>query len=256
MTTEQTVLITGATSGIGYELAKIFANEGYHLVLVARNDNKLNQIKEELQKRRNAKVYIIQEDLSQIGAGDRLFREVKRLKLEVDILINNAGAGYTGLFHEKDFEQDIHMMQLNMITLTELTKLFANEMVKNKRGKILNVASTGSYHGGPYTAVYYATKAYVLSFSEALSIELKPYGIVVSALCPGATKTDFARRAGKQDSSIAMEAKKVAEIAYKELMKDKKVIIPGLRNKLLVKIPRMWASHMVGKYQKALLINK
>jgi short-subunit dehydrogenase len=129
-------------------------------------------------------------------------------------------------------------------------------MIKNKHGKILNVASTGSYHGGPYTAVYYATKAYVLSLTEALQTELKPYGITVSVLCPGATQTEFAKRAGRKDAGIAMAAKNVAEIAFKGLMKDKKIIIPGVRNKLFIKIPRKWASQMVGRYQKTLMIKK
>lgn len=256
MTKQHTVLITGASSGIGYELAKIFANHQYHLILVARSSNKLNEIKEQLQKRGNIKVYIIQEDLSQLGGGESLFKKVKKLGLHVDILVNNAGAGYTGVFHERAISEDFAIMQLNMGCLTELTKLFVNEMIKYKDGKVLNVASTGSYHAGPYTAVYYATKAYVLSFSEALAIELRPYGVTVSALCPGATKTEFAMRAGKRDSRAAMEAKEVAEIAFKNLIKNKKVIIPGLRNKLFIKIPRMWAGQIVGKYQKKLLISK
>ena len=251
-----TVLITGASSGIGYELARLFALQENQLILIARNKDKLSALKKELESKGNSKVYIIHKDLSEVGSGKAVFEEVKGLGLQVDILINNAGAGYVGLFHEKEIVDDMKMMQLNMVTLTELTKLFAAEMVRRKAGKILNVASTGSYHPGPYTAVYYATKAYVLSLSEALSIELKPYGITVSALCPGATKTEFAKRAGKRDTKAAMAAEDVAREAFKGLMKNKVTIIPGLQNKLFVKLPRNLVSHMVAKYQSALLIKK
>ncbi len=254
MTEDKFVLITGATSGIGYELAKLFASEGYALILAARNDGKLNALKEKLELKTHTKVYVIKEDLAQIGAGQAVYEKVKRLGVYVDILINNAGAGYVGAFHRQAFEEDFKLMQLNMGALTELTKLFGREMIKHQQGKILNVASTGSYHPGPYTAVYYATKAYVLSLSEALRIELKPHGITVSTLCPGATRTEFAKRAGKKDTRLAMEAKEVAQIAFKGLMNNKKIIIPGFRNKLFVKIPKIWASQMVGKYQKALII--
>jgi short-subunit dehydrogenase len=256
MTKKETVLITGASGGIGYELAKLFAHKGYHLILTARNSQKLKALKDKLQEETSSKIAIITEDLSQIGAGQRVFEKVKAIEARVDILINNAGAGYTAAFHEKAYEQDFQVMQLNMGALTELTKLFGGEMITNKHGKILNVASTGAYHGGPYTAVYYATKAYVLSLTEALQTELKPYGITVSVLCPGATQTEFAKRAGRKEAGIAMEAKTVAEIAFKGLMKDKKIIIPGVRNKLFIKIPRKWASQMVGRYQKTLMIKK
>ncbi|WP_070000830.1 SDR family NAD(P)-dependent oxidoreductase [Cellulosilyticum sp. I15G10I2] len=255
MPKDYTVLITGASSGIGRELAKLFAEKGYNLILVARNMYKLDVLKHELGiKRRDIKIDIIQEELAQIGAGQAVFEKVKRMGIEIDILINNAGAGYVGAFQDKVFEEDLKLIQLNIIALTELTKLFGAEMVKRKQGKILNVASTGSYHSGPYTAVYYATKAYVLSLSEALQIELKPFGITVSALCPGATQTEFSKKAGKKDAKFAMGAKEVAQVAFKGLMKRKTIIIPGLGNKLFVKIPRGWASQIVAKYQKSLYL--
>ncbi len=255
MAKENTALITGATSGIGYELAEIFSKHDYNLILVARNNEKLRELSKTLKRRDEQKVHIITEDLSKLGAAEKVIEKVQRLGLDVDILINNAGLGYVGSFHEKSLEEDFQIMQLNMGCLTELTKFITHEMIRQKNGRILNVASTGSYHPGPYTAVYYATKAYVLSFTEALSIELKPYGIQVSALCPGATRTQFAKRAGKTDPRGAMDAKRVAEAAFEGLMKNKKVIIPGVWNKLFVKMPKSWAAPMIGKYQKALRNN-
>lgn len=252
MLKKRTVLITGASSGIGYELAKVFGANEDDLILVARNSDRLADLKKTIEKLRSSKVYIINKDLSEPDAGETLFQEIKDLGLQVDILINNAGAGYVGLFHEKELAEDLKMMQLNMGTLTVLTKLFAAEMAKRRNGKILNVASTGSYHPGPFTAVYYATKAYVLSLTEALAIELKPYGVTVSALCPGATKTEFAKRAGKRDSSAAMDARDVARAAFSGLSKNKITIIPGLGNKLFVKLPRYLASCMIAKYQQGL----
>lgn len=256
MTRYKTVCITGASSGIGYELAKIFSTEGYELILTARNVQKLNRLKGELEQGGSQKIWIIPGDLSEKGTPVKLFEEIKKRGIEVDILINNAGMGYVGLFHEKTLEEDSKTIQLNIVALTQLTKLFAKEMIKKKKGKILNVASTGSYHPGPYTAVYYATKAYVLSFTEALAIELKPYGISVLALCLGATKTEFSKRAGRKDTKAAMSAKEVAQKAFDGLMRDKGVIIPGFRNRLFITLPRRWAAPLVGRYQKTLLIKK
>lgn len=246
------VLITGASSGIGLELAKVFARHRYDLIIAARDKEKMDIIKQELEEKYNIKVHVCKVDLAQEDGAHFLYDEVKALGEHVEILVNNAGAGYVGEFIEAGYEKDLSMMQLNMTSLTLLTKYFSQEMIKNGKGKILNVASTGAYHPGPYTAVYYATKAYVLSLSEALWVELKPHGITVSALCPGATKTNFASRAGKADSSIAMSPQFMAQAAFKGLMKGKRVIVPGIRNKLFIKLPRQWVINMIGKYQKGL----
>lgn len=231
---EKTVLITGASSGIGLELAKLFSKDGYNLILVARSENKLEEIAKNLIKKYNINVHIIKEDLSKRESVKDLFLKVQQLGIRVTTLVNNAGAGYCGLFHEIDIDKDEKMIGLNIEAITYLTKLFSKEMIKLKKGSILNVASTGSYEPGPYIAVYYASKAYVLSFSQALENELKPYGIKVCTLCPGATKTGFSKNAGKKDIKTAMSAEKTAEIAYRGFMKNKSVIIPGFFNKIAV----------------------
>jgi short-subunit dehydrogenase len=252
MNNTDTVLITGASSGIGRELAKVFALHSYNLILVSRSTEKLRKLANQLMDEHKIRVDIIGQDLSKIGAAKKLFESVMDRNLEVDILVNNAGIGYVGLFNEMEVEKDIEMLQLNIITLTELTKLFSREMIKRKKGKILNLASTGSFVSGPFIATYYATKAYVLSFSKAIYKELKPYNIIVTTLCPGATKTNFAKAAGRENSSLAMEPNKVAKTAYIGLKNNKRVIIPGLANKILVRLPSNLVSNMVFKYQKKL----
>ncbi len=246
-------LITGATSGIGLALTKIFWDKGYSLILVGRNKHKLAALEKQLKgERTDLKVVICKQDLSQAGAGAALYLWIKQQQLSVDILINNAGAGYVGEFCECSATKIEELMTLNMTSLTELTYEFAKEMKRRRRGKILNVASTGSYHPGAYTAVYYATKAYVLSLSEALYKELKPYGVTVSSLCPGATATQFAKSAGRVDAGFAMSAEFVAKKAFEGLQKGKKVIIPGIQNKLLIKVPRSIAAYFVARYQQKL----
>lgn len=247
-----TVLLTGASSGIGYELAQVFAANKYNLILVSRSVDKLNSLADSLVKANNIRVDVIGEDLSKLGSAKRVYGRVKELNLEVEILINNAGSGEVGYFHEIEMNKDLDMIQLNIITLTELTKLFSTDMVNRRSGKILNVASTGSFAPGPYIAVYYATKAYVLSLSEALNKELREHNVLVSVICPGATKTNFAKNAGKKDSPVAMEPRKVAIAAYEGLENNKKVIIPGLENKILTKLPKNMVSKMNFKSQKKL----
>lgn len=257
----ETVLITGASSGIGYELSKIFARNGYNLILVARRIEVLKRIKEELSKIYGIEVIIIEKDLSKSHSGNEVFNEIINLDIRIDVLINNAGVGYCGLFHEINMESHGSVIQTNMVALTELTYLISNQMIKNGGGKILNVASTGAYQPGPYTAVYYASKAYVLSLTEALSIELKKYNIQVSGLCPGTTKTDFHQRAGKRELRGAMSPKLVAEIGYKEFMKGRSIIIPGIKNKIAIGISKVLPRKLLGKtvgciQNSAILLNK
>ena len=256
MNNKKTVLITGASTGIGYELAKLFARDNYNLILVARSKEKLEKLAEELTAKYNCLVTVIKKDLSNENSAMELFQEVSSTGFEVDVLVNNAGVGSCGLFHETNLEKDIEIINVNITSLTVLTKLFSEKMVKKGGGKILNVASTGAYTPGPYIATYYATKAYVLSLSEALSNELKDFGVTVTVLCPGATRTEFANRAGRLDAKNAMSPKFVAEIAYKGLLKNKRVVIPGGINKVAVGItkilPRKLSANYIGKMQKKL----
>lgn len=250
----KSVLITGATSGIGYELSKLFYKAGYLLILVGRNNEKLEQTRKELERNKMAQeVILICEDLSEIDAAKRIYEEVKQRGIFVDILINNAGAGYVGEFVKEDEKQIVEHIHLNIASLTLLTRYFAADMKNKGEGKILNVASTGSYHPGPYTSVYYATKAYVLSLTEALYEELKWTGVQVASLCPGATETNFAAAAGRQNSSIAMSAESVAKQAFIGLKKNKKHIVPGMKNKLWILLPKWIAVPFIKKYQKGLL---
>lgn len=244
---KKSVMITGSTSGIGYEMAKVWAEEKRHLVLVGRNLEKLQKVQKELEQKTS--ISIICSDMGKSGSALLIYEETKRLGIQVETLINNAGAGYVGEFIQSSEQEITDLMTLNMINLTLLIRYFAQEMVERKRGEILNVASTGAYHPGPYTALYYATKAYVLSLSEALSEEVKPYGVCVSVLCPGATATGFAKAVGRQETNIAMHPAIVARKAYKGLKHKKTVIIPGIRNQLFVKIPRFLAKKIIGIYQ-------
>lgn len=247
----KTVLITGASFGIGYELAKIFAKEKYNLILVARNLERLNQIKDELQNS-DIKILTIQKDLSQPNSPKELLDEINKNNFEIDILINNAGFGLLGPFAELDLQTQLDMIQLNITSLVQLTHLILPQMIKRKSGKIMNVASTAAFQPGPNMAVYYATKAFVLSFSEALSAELKSSGITVTALCPGPTKTEFQKRARMENINLErskiipyMTAEKVAQVGFDGLMKGKRVVIPGLLNKVGTKLVKIFPKSFV-----------
>ncbi|MDO4535116.1 MAG: SDR family oxidoreductase [Clostridium perfringens] len=228
---KETVLITGATSGIGYEFSKIFYEKGYSLILLGRNKEILEKMESSMGKER-VKTYSC--DLSKIENVKKFFDFVDKNNIQIDILINNAGVGFNGYFNDISWDSHETIINTNIMALTFLTKVVTDSMRKRKRGKVLNVASTGSYEPGPLINVYYASKAYVLSFSQGLRQELKGFGVTVTALCPGATKTNFSKRAGKGDLDIAMSPKKVAEEGFKALMRNKAVCIPGNMNKLLV----------------------
>ncbi len=231
-------LLTGASSGIGYELAKRFARERHDLVLVARSGDRLAEIAKELSGLAGVKVKVIAKDLSQPGAARQVFDELKRESISVTVLVNCAGFGTCGFFAEDDPAVDLEMMQLNMVALTELTGLAVRGMLGRREGRILNVASTAAFQPGPRMAVYYATKAYVLSFSEALANELAGTGVTVSTLCPGPTRTGFGERAKMEGTRLfrmgLMDAAAVADAGYDGLMKGRGVIVPGLLNRLLL----------------------
>jgi uncharacterized protein len=223
----KTVLITGASTGIGFELAKIFDKEGYRLILVSRDKKRLAHLKSDFKE-----AVLIQKDLTEEDSAAQLWKEVKSMELDVDILVNNAGFGLKGQFMENDIKEESEMMHLNMVTLVKLTKLFGKEM--NNGSKIMNVSSVAAFLPGPGSSIYFATKAFVLSFSEALHEELKPKCITVTALCPGATKTNFEQRARLKFKQPAMDAKTVAQMGYDGMMRGKRVVVTGLRNNLSV----------------------
>jgi short-subunit dehydrogenase len=230
-------LITGASSGIGRELATLFARDGYDLILVARDRAALARIGDELTHVHGVTVDVITRDLSRPDAAVEVYRELKRRSIKIDALVNNAGFGTYGPFADGDAATEGEMLQLNIVALTQLTRLFLKDMLAKGEGRILNVASTAAFQPGPLMAVYYASKAYVLSFSEALANELRDFGVTVSALCPGPTQTGFRRRARMEDSRLfesgVMDATTVAAIGYRGLTRGRTVIIPGMKNRLL-----------------------
>lgn len=235
---KKTGLITGASSGIGYELSKVFAKNGYNLVLVARNEKKLNDISKEIQKQHDVHVKVIPKDLSKPSAPQELYDEVAAAGISIDVLVNNAGVGTYGKFTDSSTEQQMDLIQLNITSLTMLCKLFGTEMVNKGSGRILNVASTAAFQAGPFMSTYYASKAYVLLLSEALRYELQHDNVTVTVLCPGPTQTEFFQRVNMigthlERSPFKMSAAKVAEIGFSGMLKGKTIVIPGLINKLL-----------------------
>lgn len=237
---KKTVLITGASHGIGYELAKQFAQHDYDLIIVARHRNDLEMVAEEIQRNYGTSVTPLSMDLSESGAAKKLFSTLQKMGAAIDVLVNNAGFGLFGEFLKTDREKEVNMIHLNVIALTELTKLFLPGMIRRKSGQILNVSSIAGFMPGPLSAVYFATKAYVLSFSEALANELKDSGVHVSILSPGATRTGFEVRShGERTSlferdSMITSPQYVAKVAYDGLQRNKRLIIPGFMNKLQI----------------------
>lgn len=254
-----TVLITGASGGIGLDLAEIFAKDRYDLVLVARNKVRLKQAADDLTSRYGVGVNVYSFDLAKPESPAELYHVIKKKAIRVDILVNNAGFGNNGFFLDNDLKSEIELIQLNISCLVQLTHLFSKDMVANKKGKILNIASTAAFQPGPFMANYCASKAYVLSFSEAIHEELKDRGVVVTTLCPGPTRTAFFKRANMdnialiKDSSMIMDSKKVAKIGYDALMKGKPVVVAGFMNRLLVKIIKFSPGFLVRRIAKSLL---
>jgi hypothetical protein len=237
-----TVLITGASGGIGYELAKLFARDHHNLVLVARSSDKLAQVARELQTP-GVTVKTIALDLAQAPAPKFLFDQLQREGIAIDILVNNAGFGAFGAFAQMPEGEILGQIDLNIRALTALTRLFLPPMMQRRRGRIMNVASTAAFQPGPLMAVYYATKAYVLSFSEAIANELRDTGVTVTCFCPGATHTDFAKRAGVENSRLfktvgAMSAEKVALDGYRAVMEGRGLAISGAHNWLVAQSTR------------------
>lgn len=236
-------LITGASSGIGLEFAKVFAKNKINIVIVARNLEKLNELANEIESTYNIKVEAIDLDLSESENIFILYEKICELGIEITYLINNAGFGLNGEFTDLNLRKQQEMIRLNIESLTTLTWLFAKLMKKRKNGYILNVASVAGFFPGPFMSVYYATKAYVVSFSLALSHELKPYNIVVNSLCPGPTASNFAENAGMGNALLFKlmplpSSKDVAEYGYNQLKNRNIISVHGIHNKLNVFISR------------------
>ena len=252
-----TALITGATQGIGRELAWCFARGGFDVVLVARDRDALKNVAATLQQKFGVRATILVKDLSRPNAPQKVFDELQRAEIEIDVLVNNAGFGAFGMFDQSDIETTMNMLNLNINALTHLTRLFVPPMKARGRGRVLNVASTAAFQPGPLMAVYYASKSYVLSFSEALSNELDGSGVSVTCLCPGPTKSEFQNRAQMTNSKLfensLMSASQVARAGYAATLSGQVLIIPGRSNAMWAwftrLLPRSLAPKMVRRIQ-------
>jgi short-subunit dehydrogenase len=226
-------LITGATAGIGFELARFFAADRFNLALVARNEPRLTQVAVELRAKHGIQVKVIPKDLSSDTVPKEIFDELRGTP--VSVLVNNAGFGWRGAFAQDNPRHSLEMMRVNMDALVELTYWFVQPMLAARQGRILNVASLAAFQPGPFTNIYFATKAFVFSFSVALAEELAGTGVTVTTLCPGSTQTEFFERAEMGPSRrdlLMMDAGVVAEIGYRGLMTGKRIVIPGVLNKI------------------------
>lgn len=232
-----TALVTGASSGIGEELAKVHAEHGGDLVIVARRRDRLDAIKAELEKAHGITVHVLAQDLTQADAPRRIFDELQSRGVAVDILINNAGLGYLGLFHEQDWSRNEDMIKINILALAALTRLFLPPMIERRRGRVLNVASMAGFVPGPNHAIYYASKAFVISLSEAIANELEGTGVTVTVLCPGPVDTEFTRRSEMKGVRLLKHkasARDTAQAGYNAMLKGKTVVVPGPVSKLTI----------------------
>lgn len=256
---KKVALITGASGGLGLSFARIFAREGYDLVMVARSEHKLNKIKSELEADFGISALVLPADLTLGSGAQDVYMKTHELGLSVDVLVNNAGFGDFGEFALSDLEKQCDMVELNVKALMRLTHLYLGDMKARGAGKILNVDSIAAFQPGPLMSVYYATKAFVLSFSEALSVELRGTGVSVTALCPGPIDTGFESRAALGESGLFKNLKVwspdvVAEFGYKQMKKGKTVAVKGGLNRLIVfssrLAPRSLVRNMVYHIQK------
>jgi hypothetical protein len=232
----KTAMVTGASAGIGRDLAELFARDGHHLALVARNEPRLRELAAKLHEQYRVNVDVIVQDLSMADAPRRIFDSLQ--SKSIDYLVNNAGFGTHGPFAQSDLSTQLGMLQVNVTALTHLTRLVLPEMLRRGSGRIMNVASVAAFLPGPLMAVYYASKAYVISFSEAMANELAGSGVSVTALCPGPTKTEFQKRAGIEDSMLfkmrVMDSMTAARIGYGAMMRGRRSVAPGFSNKFSI----------------------
>jgi uncharacterized protein len=257
---KETALITGASSGIGFDLAHLFARDGYNVVLVARSEEKLQQLARDLEQHHNVTATVVVADLARPEAPREVFERVRQLG-QIDFLVNNAGYGLGGKFVETNLQMELDMIQVNISALTHLTKLFLPGMVARGHGRVMNVASTAAFQPGPLMAVYYATKAYVLSFSEAIAEECSATGVTVTALCPGPTDTGFAAAADLTNVRLfnlmkPMSSMDVARVGYRAMLRGKRVVVSGLANKLSAQSVRVTPRVIVTKVVKKLQENR
>jgi hypothetical protein len=248
--TRPLALVTGASSGIGLALAELLARDGHDLVLVARRRDRLEEIAAGLRADTGVAATVLASDLAEADAPRAIAEELSAGGAVVDVLVNDAGLGVSGFFAETPWERELAMIRVNLVAVTELTKRLLPGMIARRRGRILNVASTAAFQPGPLMAVYYATKAYVLSFSEAIANEVAGSGVTVTALCPGPTITEFHTAAGVAGtrlyrSPLVSDAKTVARAGYRGMRKGRRVVIPGLGNRILVASERFSPRRLV-----------
>jgi short-subunit dehydrogenase len=246
----RSALVTGPSSGIGLELATLLAHDRHDLVLVARSRGKLDDIGRALHEEYGITATVVARDLADAESPRAIADEIATRGVAVDVLVNNAGFGVYGFFAETTLEKELEMIRVNVTALTHLTKLFLPGMIARRSGRILNVASTAAFQPGPLMAVYYATKAYVLSFSEALANETHGTGVTVTALCPGPTITEFQKGAGLENtnlfnSPLVMSAAEVARAGYEGMLAGRRVVVPGFGNNLLVQAARIAPRRLV-----------
>lgn len=249
-------LITGGSVGLGRDLAALFAADGYDLLLIARNQKQLETVAADLSSKHAINAEVLAKDLSSPTAAQEIFDHVQGKSLKIDALVNNAGFGTNGAFAEADLASQLSMLQVNIVALTHLTRLFLPGMVERRSGKVLNVASTAAFLPGPFMAVYYASKAFVLSFSEAVNSELAGTGVTVTALCPGPTRTEFFDRAGMGSSPLfhanMMDGPTVVRIGYRAMQRGKPVAIAGFKNRVLIGMMRLTPRSVVTSIAKKL----
>jgi short-subunit dehydrogenase len=258
---DKTALITGGSAGIGFELAKQFAAHGHDLVLVARNTDQLEAAAGKIEGKYGVNVRTIVADLADADSPQRLFDSLSADGIDIHYLVNNAGFGLGGEFADTDIERELDMIQVNAASVVHLTKLFLPAMLKRKSGRIMNVASTAAFQPGPLHSIYYATKAFVLSFSEAIHEELRKTGVTVTALCPGPTRTNFFERAGTEKTrlftqAVVADAEDVARFGYAAMMKGQSVAIPGIGNKLMVQAERVTPRAVVTRLARLVQQNR
>jgi short-subunit dehydrogenase len=238
-----TALVTGASAGLGSEFARLFAADGHDVMLVARRRDRLDALAAELGGTPGVRTFVLAVDLADAGASRRIADEAAARGLAIDFLVNNAGYGATGAFAAADATASLGMLQVNVTALVELTRLFLPGMLERRRGRILNIGSTAGFQPGPFMATYYASKAFVNSFTEALAYELEGTGVTATVSCPGATATEFAGHAGNAESLLfrlgAADAKSVAREAYQAMMAGQRMLVHGITNKLGVQALRM-----------------
>lgn len=251
---KQTALITGASSGIGLELSKLYAKDGYDLVVVSRRKEVLDRIASELIAQYGISVRVIAKDLSLPSSPDEIYNELLVSQVNIDVLVNNAGFGNYGFFPQTDTQTDLELMQVNIVALTHLTKLFLPSMIERSHGRIFNIASMASFMSGPYMNTYFASKAYVLNFSVALAVELEGTGVAVSCYCPGPTDTDFGARA-HYDFDLKrkhkMSAEDVAFIGYKGCNAGKLIVVPSFKWRFVT-----FLSRLLPRRRVAILVKK